>query len=91
VLGDQALTVHRAELAPQAADVDVDGAAVAPDVPAVRPVRGPGGLCPARIRFSRVPQAPFASQASTALARPPVDRGGNDTDVPSVPLRWVHD
>src|SRR5580704_1023191 len=38
VLGDQALTMHRAELAPQAADMDVDGAAVPPDVPAVRHV-----------------------------------------------------
>jgi hypothetical protein len=39
VLGDQALTVHRAELAPETADVDVDRAAVTPDVPVVRPVR----------------------------------------------------
>src|SRR5271156_5680710 len=39
VLGDQALTMHRAELAPEPADMDVDGAAVTPDVPAVRPVR----------------------------------------------------
>src|SRR5580700_6953449 len=39
VLGDQALTMHRAELAPEPADMDVDGAAVTPDVPVFRPVR----------------------------------------------------
>ena len=38
VLGDQALTVHRPELAPEPADVDVNGAAVTPDVPSVRTV-----------------------------------------------------
>src|SRR5580693_2279872 len=36
VLGDQALTMYRAELAPEPADMDVDGAAVTPDVPVVR-------------------------------------------------------
>jgi hypothetical protein len=41
VLGDQALTVHRAELAPEPADMDVDGAAVDTDVPAVRRGLGP--------------------------------------------------
>ena len=38
MLGDQALTVHRAELAPQPADMHVDGAAITPDVPSVRTV-----------------------------------------------------
>ena len=39
VLGDQALTMHRAKLAAEPAHVDVDRAAVTPDVPPVRSIR----------------------------------------------------